>query len=156
MADVEFLRAEDFLIGGEFKSGHFEIVRVLPSVELTDNNGKKTQRKALALKGRNKVFVLNPQNEGVLRSILGDVVEKSVGMKIELSVQEIRVARDEVVCLRIIPPVGTKMRKGLINGLGKKAVFHGGTKFGSQTLGSKPTDEQPEQKQLMDTAPQHD
>lgn len=117
--DEPYLRSEDLLIDGVYKTITAKIESVLTEAKLNRRN-KTYLGFALKFEGKEKVLGLGLTNESLLKAITGDArPEKWIGHTVTLEVREVRSATGGTEpAIRIMPEKGTRLRSGLIRQLG--------------------------------------
>ena len=118
-----FLYAEDLLSGGEYRTATVEIEQVIPPNELTAANGKKVDKPTLKFKGKDKMLVLCKTNQSMIVFCTGGPLCDAAGKSITLQVREVDAFGEQVVALRVMPEPGVKVRKSILQRLGKKAMW---------------------------------
>jgi hypothetical protein len=121
-----FLYAEDLLVGGKFLTVDLEIEKAIPPGTIQAANKKMVDKWTITFKGKTKMLVLCSTNEKIIHFITGEQAgEKWVGKTIRISPRIIRFGGDDIVALRVMPKEGTKIRKSLIERLGRPAEWKG-------------------------------
>lgn len=135
-----FLYAEDFLKQQKFVTAKLTIAEVHLPGTMKCCEGKKTVKSAvLAFEKTDKLLVLNKTNRSILHLLTGYGPDKSastledawapcrnwIGFQVTLQARVVRWGKGEVLGVRIIPPVGMKVQKGISDHLGVAAVFEG-------------------------------
>ncbi len=119
-----FLYAEDLLRGGEFLAIEVEIEEAIPPNTIKAGNGAVIDKWTLRFKGKQKQWCVGKTAEKVVHSITGEPAGPGwVGKKLRLEARFVRFGSEEIVAIRAIPPTGTRLRKKLIEHLGKPAVW---------------------------------
>lgn len=119
-----FLYAEDLLIGGEFKSPEIEITEVHEPGSLTAANKQKIDKWSVSFKGKDKILVLCKTNVSIVHIVTGELPGESwIGKKIKIQVRVVDAFGAKTLAIRVIPPVGTVLRKAILDRLGSQAVF---------------------------------
>jgi hypothetical protein len=128
-----FLYAEDLLVDGKLKSPEMKIMAFHPKFSLTAANKKKIDKPSIEFQGNEtKILVLAGVNCQVLHTLSGyhsDQGEKWVGMSVKLQARLVEAFGDIVAAVRIVPPVGAKLRRSVLKRLGKAAQFEPGKGF---------------------------
>jgi hypothetical protein len=117
----QFLRAEDMLIEGAYKSRTLKIVDVLSLVPLT-RRLEPYSGYALVFENCCKVLGLGLTNEQVIKIVAGDArPQKWIGVTVTIEVRRVRGKHrgESQPAIRIIPVAGTVLRSGLIRELGE-------------------------------------
>ena len=119
-----FLFAEDLLSKQRYVSPTVEISEIHPPGSLTSANGQKIGKLTVSFKGRAKMLVLCKTNEAIIAIVTGEREPAAwVGKKVTLQVRIVPAFGQDVAAIRVIPPKGTILRKGLADRLGRKAEF---------------------------------
>lgn len=120
-----FLYAEDLLHGGEYKTVTVTISKVYEPGTLTAANGKKVDKAVIEFDGRQKMLVLCNSNRLMIVTATGEQFGSSwVGKQITLQPRIVNAFGEEVLAIRVIPSVGTVIRKRQKEMLGRKAIFN--------------------------------
>ena len=119
----QYLYAEDLIRGGDYNEATVTIEQVIPAGTLQTANKKTIPHPTLKFAGKDKLFVLCAKvNQRMMPIVTGESQpEKWVGHKITLQVRIVEAFGQQVPALRIVPPLGTMIRKSLSDRLGKKA-----------------------------------
>lgn len=137
-----FLYAEDLLVGGEFKTVNLTISEFHPAGTLRAADKRVIDKNSIGFEGKSKLLVLCKTNEGVIHYTTGEPPgPKWIGHKVTLQPRVVEAFGDDVVALRIIPPAGTKVRKSILQRLGKKAEWSGNGHKPEPARQSKPETE---------------
>ena len=118
-----FLYAEDLLIDGEFRSPKVEIVEVHEPGTLKSADGRTIDKWSIAFNGKAKMLVLCKTNVGIIHFLTGNPGKGWIGKEIVIEARIVKAFGAETTAIRVIPPVGATLRKKLIDGLGRKAIF---------------------------------
>jgi hypothetical protein len=118
-----YLYAEDLVSSGEFRTVTVEIEKVIPPNTLTAGNGKKIDKTTLKFKGKEKMLVLCKTNVAMIPFVTGEQVEDATGHKIVLQPRIVEAFGEQVVAIRVMPPLGVPVRRAVGKRLGTKAVF---------------------------------
>lgn len=122
----QFLYAEDLLINQQYRTVEVEIEQFIPANTIRSADKRLIDKPTLKFKGKDKMLVLCKTSESVLKFVTGEQPGDSwVGKKITLQVRVVDAFGDEVVAIRVIPPKGTKVRKNVLNRLGRIAEWTG-------------------------------
>ena len=122
--DSRFLYAEDLLKGGKYVSPVVEMSEVIRPGSLKSADGRAIAKWTIGFKGTDKKLVLCKTNVSIIHFVIGDEPsDRWVGGKIKLQARIVDAFGEKTVAIRVIPPVGTTLRKSLIQRLGKEAVF---------------------------------
>lgn len=120
----DYLYAEDFLVGGSYRSINVEISEVFPPGSLKAANGKQIEKWVIAFKGKSKKLCLAKTNTSIIHLVTGDPPGESwVGRAVTLQARVVKAFGADTLAIRVIPPVGTVLRRTLIERLGRAAVF---------------------------------
>lgn len=121
-----FLYSEDLLFKQEYKTVQVTIAEVIPPGELEAADGRQIGKWSLRFEGKDKLLVLCKTNVGLIHHILGNPPGADwVGEKLTLQVRLVEAFGDQVAAIRVMPPNGCKVRKSLLDRLGKKAEWQG-------------------------------
>lgn len=119
-----FLYAEDFLIDGQFKQFDLVISDYFERNTLKSADGKPIDKPTIAFEKTTKRLVLCKSNESLLHFMTGTSDGKKwVGRKVTLAPRKIQAFGQSVFAIRVMPPPGATIRKGLFKQLGEKAVW---------------------------------
>lgn len=114
-----FLYSEDLIHGYEYTSPVMEITAIHPPNSLKSADGRNIDKPSLSFAETPKMLVLCKTNIGIIHTVVGEEIgEGWIGAKIKLAVREVKAFGDLVPAIRVIPPTGTKIRKGLKDRLG--------------------------------------
>jgi hypothetical protein len=130
-SDSRFLFAEDLLIDCEYKTVVVAVAEVIPPNTLLDKGGdtktgKPINKYALRFEGKDKLLIIGPTNVSLARSATGVPLDKLVGKQLMLQVRIVEAFGDDVTAIRIIPPEGVMVRRGIAKRMGHKAVWKPG------------------------------
>ena len=125
-----FLYAEDLLVDGEYKSPEVVISEVhKPGTLETDqgDNSRPIDEWAISFEKATKILVLcSKTNIKLIHIVTGVSLENSdawIGKKIKLGVRIVPAFGAEEPAIRVLPPIGTKLRRGIKKHLGREAKF---------------------------------
>jgi hypothetical protein len=116
----EFLYAENLLSKGAYQTVKVKIAEVMKPNQLRCASGKPIEKYVVRFEGKNKMLILCKTNEKVLHFVCGGGPDEWPGKEITLAVRDVEFGRDIVPAIRVMP-VGVKIRKSLIKGLGTPA-----------------------------------
>lgn len=121
-----FLYSEDLLIGGEFKTVDVVISEVHEPGTLKSADNRSIDKWTVSFEGKDKMLVLCKTNVSIIHFVTGEIAGPAwVGKSVTLQARVVKAFGSDTTAIRVVPPVGTTLRKKLIEGLGKKAVFSG-------------------------------
>lgn len=125
--DRRFLYAEDLLRDGKYISPVVEIKEVIRPGSLKGGDGRAIDKWTVAFKGAEKKLILCTTNCSIIHFVVGDEPgEKWIGKSIKIQARIVEAFGEDTVAIRVVPPIGTTLRKSLIKRLGRPAVFGGG------------------------------
>lgn len=119
-----FLYAEDLLINEKFQSPTVEISEVHEPGTLKSADNRVIDKWAICFANKEKMLVLCKTNVSIVRFVTGELPGNGwVGKSIKIEARVVKAFGSDTTAIRVIPPVGTTLRKKLIEGLGRKAEF---------------------------------
>lgn len=127
----QFLYAEDLLHKGKFVTADVVIEEYIPAGTLTAANGRRIDRPVLKFKGKQKMLALSAKcNRQLIHLITGqDEGPGWVGHTITLQARVVEAFGDKnTLAIRVVPPVGTAIRRSISQRLGRPAVHEGSSK----------------------------
>lgn len=124
-----FLYSENLLINGEFKSPVVEISEVHSPGTIKSADGRVIDKWTIGFKGKSKLLVLCKTNASLIHFLTGyEPGDGWIGGKIKIQARIVKAFGEDTTAIRVMPEPGTTLRKKLIEGLGKPAIFNGNTK----------------------------
>jgi hypothetical protein len=121
-SNQQYIRAEDLLCDGAYKTRTIKIVDVLSNAPLTRRLDPYAGY-ALVFENCSKVLGLGLTNEQLIKVVAGDArPEKWIGLSVTIAVRRVRGKRkgESQPAIRIMPPQGTLLRSGLVRELGEE------------------------------------
>lgn len=119
-----FLYAEDLIRGGQFQDVTVTIAEYVEPGTEKAGNGDVITKPIIGFEKAQKRLVLCKTNVSVLKYVTGEQPGPEwIGKTITLQARYVKAFGEEVAAIRIVPPVGTKLRKKLIERLGRKATL---------------------------------
>mgnify|MGYP000459922436 CR=1 FL=1 len=130
-----YLYAEDLLVGGQFRTAPVTISEVVPPGTLRAANGKTIDKPVVRFEGKAKALCLCKTNASIIHIVTGETMGPGwVGKTITLQARTFPAFGEKnTLGIRVIPPVGTALRRKLAERLGAAAVWKS-----SQPQTSKP------------------
>ena len=121
----EYLQAEDLLVNRKYVTAKVTISEFIPGGTVRGQDTKLIQNPMVAFQGKAKRLILNKTNQSVLHVMTGLGVESGAQWVGHQIVLHPRIIPGNMLAIRIIPPNGTPLRKGVIKHLGEPAVWSG-------------------------------
>lgn len=119
-----FLYAEDLLVNQQFQTVTVTISEVIDPGTVKAANGKIVDKYCLKFEGKGRMLALCKTNASVIHFVTGDPPGPAwVGKSITLQVREVEAFGEQVLAIRVIPPQGARVRKSILQRLGKRAEF---------------------------------
>lgn len=130
-AGTGYLKSLDFLHKGQFRRYTLTVDAYYEPGKLSSASGKAINNPILGFKQTTKKFIASKTNCSVIHMIVGDDSPESIiGSNLTLEPRVVPFGKDMVLGVRVIPPAGTIMPKGLRDRLGSPAVWQGQAKEG--------------------------
>ena len=119
-----FLYAEDLIRGGDFQPVTVVISEVHPPNTIKNAEQKLIDKPVIGFEKASRRLVLCKTNEAILKYVCGEQVgEGWIGKEVTLQARVVDSFGDQVTAIRVVPKSGMKIRKKLVERLGKKATL---------------------------------
>jgi hypothetical protein len=116
-----FLYAEDLIRDGAYNDIDVEIAEYHEPNTIRTEAGKMIDRPAVGFAGKSKMLVLCRTNAAIIGVVLRQRDPRQwIGGKIRLGPRVVDAFGTEVAAVRVIPPAGTVLRRGLLTRLGRR------------------------------------
>ena len=121
MYEGNFIKAEDLPLGKAFS---FTIKSVSLPGTVEAEGKRKVDKAVIFFDGKEKSLIMNQTHYDVIKHLYGPEFDKWAGKVVVLQRRHLLKCQSggetlyNVVCVRIIPPNGTSIRKGLMDRLG--------------------------------------
>jgi len=120
-----FLYAENLLRGGQFHTANVTIAKVHPPYSIKSADKRQIEKVVIEFEESDKLLVLAKTNARIIHYITGEPPGDGwVGHKITVQARIVPAFGEDSVAIRIIPPPGVTIRRGLARMLGVPAEWH--------------------------------